>query len=433
MKIKKLMCLFTTALIFAGLFLSIPTVSSTAPYNKEQKIKIGDFSYTFKENVQYGSVKVPYSATVVEFPNIKKVEIPSKVAYNGNEYTVTDIRAYGGCYFVKNNSYISKCNYPVIEEIVLPDTIYNITDLGGFSNLKKINIPKNTVLRSSKKYFTETYYYDAEYTGGLSYCPNLKLSLDPENPYYCYKNDMLLSKDGKTLFISFNSQKNIEIPYGVETLLFRGGYRFESIENVKLPNTLKCIGDYVFSDSNLIKVTIPNSVKQIKDSAFSNSDLKTVKFGKNLTYLEMSAFSKCKNLKTLKLPKKLKKIGYYAFENCKNLKSVKILSKNISIQSEAFAGCRKLTKITMDGAKKIETEAFRGCRKLSKVKIGNKKKAPKIEKGQFAKPFEGTKKGIKFYVKNKKVAKSLKKQLKDSGVKNAKIIVKNKVIYKNIK
>ena len=428
-KIKKFICLFTTGIIFVSLFFSVPTVSSTVHREEEPKIKIGDFSYKFKENVQYGSVKIPYSATVVEFPDIQKVELPSKVTYNGNEYTVTDIMIYGGYYVVKNNSYISKCKYSNIEEIVLPDTIYNITDLGYFSNLKKINIPKNTVLRRSKKYFTENYYYDFEFTGGLSGCPNLKLSLDPENPYYCYKNDMLLSKDGKTLFISFNSQKNIEIPDGVETLLYRGGYGFESVENVKFPNTLKYIGDYVFSDSNLTKVTLPNSVKQIKDSAFSNSGLKTIKFGKNLTRLDMSAFSNCKNLKTLKLPKNLKTIGYYAFENCKNLKSVKILSKNIVIQGEAFAGCRKLKIVKINGAEKINEEAFRGCKKLSKVIINNKRKAPKI----IDTAFRNTKKGIKFYVKNKKAAKSLKKQLKGSGVRNAKILIGKKVVYKNVK
>lgn len=429
MKTKKLMCLFTTACIFAGLFLNIPTVSSTAPYNKEPKIKIGDFSYIFSENVQYGSVKIPYSATVVEFPNIQKVELPSKVTYNGNEYTVTDIRVYGGYYVIKNNSELLRCQYPKIEEIVLPDTIYNITALDSFSNLKRINIPKNTVIRRNKKYFTETYYYDPELTGGLSYCPNLKLSLDPENPYYSYKNDMLLSKDGKTLFISFKSEKNIEIPDGVETVLDRGGYGFESVENVKFPNTLKYIGDYAFYNSKITKITFPNSVKKIKDSAFLNSDLKKIKFGKNLTYIGMSAFRNCKGLKTITLPKKLKTIDYYAFEKCKNLKQVKILSNNIVIQYEAFAGCRKLTKITMDGAKKIETEAFRGCRKLSKVKIGNKRKAPKIEK----RAFKNTKKGIKFYVRNKKVAKSLKKQLTDSGVKNAKILVGKKIIYNHVK
>ena len=429
MKIKKLMCLFTTASIFAGLFLSIPTVYSTMPPNEENKTKIGDFSYTFKENVQYGSVKIPYSATVVEFPNIQKVELPSKVTYNGNQYVVTDINTYGGYYVIKNNSYLFKCKYSNIEEIVLPDTIYNITDLYGFSNLKKINIPKSTVLRSSKKYSSENYYYDAEYTGGLSGCPKIKLSVDPENPYYCYKNDMLLSKDGKTLFISFNPKNNIEIPSGVETLLYRGGYGFELVENVKFPDTLKYIGDYTFYESKLTKVTFPNSVKDIKDSAFSGSEIKTINFGKNLSCIGMSAFRNCKNLKSVTTPKKLKKIDYYAFEKCNSLKKVKILSNNILIQDEAFAGCRKLKTVKISSAKKIETEAFSGCKMLSKVTINNKRKAPKIVYNAF----KNTKKGIKFYVKNKRVAKSLKKQLKGSGVRNAKILIGKKVVYKNVK
>ncbi len=48
--------------------------------------------------------------------------------------------------------------------------------------------------------------------------------------------------------------------------------------------------------------------------------------------------------------------------------------------------------------------------------------------------FQNTKKGIKFVVKNKKVAKHLKKELKNkkSRVRNAKILVGKKVVYKNI-
>lgn len=73
--------------------------------------------------------------------------------------------------------------------------------------------------------------------------------------------------------------------------------------------------------------------------------------------------------------------------------------------------------------------------------IKNKKIAPKIScvKGMpdptflYESAFSNTKKGIKFYVKNKKVAKSLKKQLKGSGVRNAKILVGKKVVYKNVK
>ena len=78
--------------------------------------------------------------------------------------------------------------------------------------------------------------------------------------------------------------------------------------------------------------------------------------------------------------------------------------------------------------RKFDADIFCNCKKLSKITINNKKKAPKLS--YFA--FEKVKKGIKIVVKNKKIAKELKKQLKksESGVKNAKIMVGKKVIYK---
>ena len=43
--------------------------------------------------------------------------------------------------------------------------------------------------------------------------------------------------------------------------------------------------------------------------------------------------------------------------------------------------------------------------------------------------FHRTKRGIKFYVKNETVAKQLKRNLKNTGVVNAKIYVDEKLIY----
>ena len=55
-------------------------------------------------------------------------------------------------------------------------------------------------------------------------------------------------------------------------------------------------------------------------------------------------------------------------------------------------------------------------------------RAPEIQWNAF----KNTKKGIKFVVKNKRVAKSLKKKLKGTGVRNAKILIGKKVVYQNI-
>ena len=77
---------------------------------------------------------------------------------------------------------------------------------------------------------------------------------------------------------------------------------------------------------------------------------------------------------------------------------------------------------------KFKNGSFSYCNKI-KIVIKNKNKAPKIK--NYA--FYLSKKGIRFYVQNKTVAKSLKKQLKGSKIRKAKILIGKKVIYKNIK
>ena len=164
--------------------------------------------------------------------------------------------------------------------------------------------------------------------------------------------------------------------------------------------------------------------------------------GANTQEIDTEAFWGNDKLKTVKIKsQKLKAIGDVAFNACLSLKKINLPSKVKTIGEGAFWGCKSLKKITLPkNLKSIGFSAFADCKKLSKVIINNKKKAPKIlkdsynsETGVYKKAFKNTKKGIKFYVKNKKVAKSLKKQLKGSGVRNAKILIGKKVVYKNVK
>lgn len=498
MKIKKYLCFITTAIISVTALAGNAAAyyngsdSDTSAYRK----KINGITYVLKENVQYGDkVKIPYSASVVEIPNVKKVEIPEKVMYDGLEFSVTDIDLCGYIFVhpMKPNMYQN------VEEIVLPDTVYNITRFAYFPNAQKINIPKNAAIgrhysegfidyTSNNPVIDKTIYYseigstrvaffqfaDDEYKYFYN-CPKLTLSVDSKNPYYKYENNLLLSKDGKKVYLSLNHSKEIEIPEGVESITSNGGFGFYDVEKVKLPGTLKylggtwCsiskislpsgleeIGPEAFSNSYLDKIVIPDSVKKIGDSAFACSTIKPIKFGKNLKTISSKAFKRCNNLKSVTIPKNIKVVDTWAFKKCKNLKSVNILSENVKINYRAFAKCPSLKKVTMKKTKeipshafvrcthlktvtikevkKIDIGAFYGCKKLSKVVINNKKKAPKLLK-RFSRgnAFKNTKDGMKFYIKNKKVAKGLKKQLKGSGVKNAKIIVGKKVIYDNVK
>lgn len=442
MKIKKLFCLFTTAIVAFSVFAGnvFAYYDGTTPYADAPRTKIGSFTYILKQNVQYGSVKVPYSAAVTDIPNIKKVDIPEKVNYNGTEFLVTDVD-------IEDYYLSAQKKYSGVEEIVLPETVYNITSFVGFPNLKKLNIPKNTIIgRESVGYYFEcnkrVYNNEGFFPGdnGDFYflnCPNIRLSVDPNNPYYSYKNDMLFSKDEKIIYTSFNRNTDIIIPDGVEAICDAGAYSnsnihglgFSNVKSIKLPNTLKILGWGVFHNSKITEITLPDSIKEIYGDIFSYSSLNSVRFGKNTTLIGVRAFKNCKNLKSVTIPENVKDIDQRAFENCKGLENVKILSDNVFIKYSAFKNCTNLKSVTINGVKEIDGDVFANCKKLSKIIINNKKKAPKIS------PFNSfvkAKKGIKFIVKNKKIAKVLKKQLikNKSGVKNAKIMVGKKVIYK---
>ena len=416
-KTKKLLCLLTTAILsvssLAGTMTTVSGYYDAAAYyndgrtyDEEPKIKVGEFTYKFKRNIKYGDLEIPYSATVVEVPNIKTVEIPKTVTYDNIEFMVTDLDLYGD--YTLGSKYSTENRFTNVEEMILPETIYNITEFACFPSLKKINIPKNTLI--DRVNYNYLYYQNesAYYPLGQIFrdCPNLKLSLDPDNPYYIYKNDLLFSKDGKALLMSFTSG-SVTIPAGVQKVHDYGGYGFSNITEIQFPNTVtELIDSQIFINSKLTRITLSDNLFSIPDKCFSNSDIKSLKVGKRTKF-----------------------ICWKAFAFCSSLKKIKISAKKIEIGEYSFAKCTSLKTVTINEAETIDKGAFYKCKRLSKVFINNKKKAPEINKNAF----KGTKKGIKFCVKNKRVAKSLKKQLKGSGVRNARIIVKDKVVYKNVK
>ena len=225
------------------------------------------------------------------------------------------------------------------------------------------------------------------------------------------------------------------------------GYRNKNATNVVIPSSID--GKKIYSvirptfetSKNIKKVTYSNGIKEVDVETFENhKKLQEVILPTSIRYIGSEAFHNCKNLKKVTLPNNVF-IYIGAFKNCVKLKNLnfkgtakydkdpEILTVTSDISKEAFANCVKLEKIKLE-IEGIEKKAFYNCKSLSKVTFKNEKKSPYIAKNAF----KNTKKGIKFVVKNKKVAKQLKKQLinKKSGVKNAKILIGKKVVYQNI-
>lgn len=97
-----------------------------------------------------------------------------------------------------------------------------------------------------------------------------------------------------------------------------------NLETVILSNSLKIIGDNVFSGCiALTNITIPKSVTNIGIWAFFDcSSLTSIAIPESSTSIEYGTFCGCGSLKNVTIPEDVTSIGYNAFYNCSNLTTV---------------------------------------------------------------------------------------------------------------
>ena len=89
------------------------------------------------------------------------------------------------------------------------------------------------------------------------------------------------------------TDRTVIVPEGI-TGIGNSAFIDGKMERIKLPSTLKSIGEMAFANCQyLIEIEIPDSVTNIGESAFSG----------------------CKRLKSVKLPSSLKKIEDHTFWN----------------------------------------------------------------------------------------------------------------------
>ena len=102
----------------------------------------------------------------------------------------------------------------------------------------------------------------------------------------------------------------------------------------------------------IVRVKIPSSIKVIGDSAFSGCGyLKEVQIAENsqLTAIGDNAFENCKNLNTVGIAQNLKTIGYSAFSNAA-ISQITLPSGLQTVNSRAFEGCENLEKVYFAGS-----------------------------------------------------------------------------------
>lgn len=145
----------------------------------------------------------------------------------------------------------------------------------------------------------------------------------------------------------------------------------------------------------IIGLSVPNNVKTIGQYVFSNyENMTTIVFGSSVETIKQGAFTNCYNLAETTIPSNIKTIGYNAFFGCKNIKlsceytdnfktfftntgitrdnvyNITIPSTLTKIEDYEFENCTNLTGINIpENVKDIGVGAFKGCTKLRTIKI----------------------------------------------------------------
>ena len=137
--------------------------------------------------------------------------------------------------------------------------------------------------------------------------------------------------------------------------------------HVKLPASIKAIGEGALMDSRIEEVVIPDGVTRIGADAFAQCRRLTVaKLPEGVDKVEARTFEGCAQLVEVRLPDGLVTIGDRAFLGCCSLGAVEMPESLTSLGNEAFA-LSGLESVTLDGCGRLASvgdRAFASCGRL---------------------------------------------------------------------
>ncbi len=142
-----------------------------------------------------------------------------------------------------------------------------------------------------------------------------------------------------------------------------GNMGFSLLKSIKLPKTVKYLGDFLFSSHTRLEEINLSDVEEISEFAFYKTNLRKVNLGKSLKYLGVEAFSGCRKLKSVEFEQNAcKEIPSRCFNNCKSLKEIVLPEGITKIGSNAFRNCGDLITIDLpESLREISRGSFYCC------------------------------------------------------------------------
>ena len=213
----------------------------------------------------------------------------------------------------------------------------------------------------------------SESEGGLSlyhyisynslYKRNSEIQADDKDNFIIDENGVLTGYNGYKTFV--------KIPDTVKAIGDNAFKNNDMIRNIYIPDSVTIIGENAFYDCDqLTSVFIPDSVTSVGSSCFySCNNLTYAKLPQNMDVVSSNMFYECKKLETVVFGMNVTKIGEGAFRNCGQLK-VDLPGNIVKIGDSTFRNCKSLTEITIPKSlTDCSSDIFSGCSNLKTIKF----------------------------------------------------------------
>lgn len=287
------------------------------------------------------------------YENLISLNIPHKVRYNGDVYTV---------YYIDYDVFY-RCDN--IVKIEIPSTInVSVSSFNHFNKLTTIVVAPDHPNLSSEK-------------GILYNKDKSEIIRVPIGYKGKFKLPNSVKKIGQRAFRNCKWLTNIEFPSNVTEI---GDYAFDDckgLTNLVIPSNISSIGSHAFSGcSGLtnVEIQVPTNVK-FSSYVFSGcKKLKAFKIPPHITKLPDGFFSNCTSFENFEIPSYITSIGKYAFSYCSGMTYVIIPKSVTAIGNGAFSNCTGLTNIIIpENVSFLGDGAFSNCKNLN-VLVDNSKK-----------------------------------------------------------
>lgn len=152
----------------------------------------------------------------------------------------------------------------------------------------------------------------------------VNLTINENNPTYKVEDNILYSKDGKTIYlVPVGRSGNLNIKQGVETIASKAFAGNKYMEEVIFASSVKTISNNAFYESNIKKVDLSGNIESVGDKAFAYCyQLKEVILGNNLKSLGKQTFENCTILSSLTVNTEAEGLIFDQFKLCPNLKTI---------------------------------------------------------------------------------------------------------------